>query len=57
LAPPTAIPSGFPKPDVFDPARDPNPHVAFGAGIHFCVGKKARSASSHDRCKAMYEGL
>ena len=31
-------PQRFPNPDVFDSARDPNPHVAFGAGVHFCVG-------------------
>ncbi|MET9390874.1 cytochrome P450 [Streptomyces sp. NPDC006624] len=28
----------FSRPHVFDPARDPNPHLAFGRGIHFCLG-------------------
>jgi cytochrome P450 len=31
-------PERFPDPDRLVPARTPNPHVAFGGGIHFCVG-------------------
>ena len=31
-------PLQFPAPNRLEISRDPNPHVAFGAGIHFCVG-------------------
>jgi cytochrome P450 len=31
-------PRAFDEPDVFDPQRSPNKHIAFGVGVHACIG-------------------
>jgi cytochrome P450 len=31
-------PKRFRDPNRFDVSRDPNPHIAFGHGIHACLG-------------------
>ena len=31
-------PAAFPDADTFDSGRTPNNHIAFGAGLHHCLG-------------------
>ena len=46
-------PAVFEAPERLDIARDPNPHLAFGAGIHFCLG----SALARAEARAAFGGL
>jgi cytochrome P450 len=47
--------SQFSEPDRFDIARDPNPHIAFGHGIHFCLGAPLSRMESRIALSAFLE--
>jgi len=45
----------FPEPNKFDIARYPNPHVAFGSGIHHCLGSALARLEGQEALKALAE--
>ncbi len=46
-------PRQFSDPDTFDITRDPNPHVAFGGGIHHCLGANLARLEGHEAFRAI----
>jgi pimeloyl-[acyl-carrier protein] synthase len=48
-------PSKFEQPDTFNIARWPNQHVAFGAGIHHCLGATLARVEGQEVFKALGE--
>jgi cytochrome P450 len=50
-------PAQFPDPDRLDLTRAPNRHIAFGGGIHFCLGAPLARVEARIAISAMLERL
>ena len=46
-------PAVFENPDTFDITRWPNPHVAFGSGVHHCLGVNLARLEGQETFKAL----
>ncbi|TCO56839.1 cytochrome P450 [Actinocrispum wychmicini] len=50
-------PSVFTDPDRFDIRRNPNPHLSFGHGVHFCLGAHLARREVRIALRAMLDRL
>jgi cytochrome P450 len=48
-------PDAFPNPEKFDITRHPNQHVAFGSGVHHCLGATLARVEGQEVFKALAE--
>ncbi len=48
-------PDAFPEPETFDISRHPNQHVAFGSGVHHCLGATLARVEGQEVFKALAE--
>jgi cytochrome P450 len=48
-------PEAFANPTTFDITRHPNPHVAFGSGVHHCLGATLARVEGQEVFKALAE--
>ena len=55
ISPANRDPEVFPEPDKFDINRYPNPHVAFGSGVHHCLGAYLARMEGQEAFKALAE--
>ena len=50
-------PAIFKHPEAFDITRNPNPHIAFGLGLHYCIGAPLARVELQTALKVLLERL